>query len=513
MGTEKDFLGIKNGERCYHSTARMHHLKAWKMTNFTLEDIEHSRPLDVHRWSDFTAINNLINRMFVQYFQVYFHRTDAKARAKKHVKVLIIDLFVLTTEDVYKSIGLPMSPKSYQTGSRFRSLHVKSLMINIVDMAETAGLIEVWRGKEGMSRVSRIRPTKQLLSIFKKANLKKFQRQLAQTTKPLILLRSTDKKLSFQPHELPLSNEDNLQLSRSALILKEYNALLEKTFVDIPDLNSPRITTSREGKQTSYAVVTQSSKTVYRVFNDLSIESGGRFYGPFWQQLPKEIRARIYINDEPTVEIDYSGIHINLIYHCLNIDQKAPTGDPYEIQLPQLGINKPKLRRMAKQLMLIAINAQDLKTALQAFRAWLVTQKDLGENLPNLTNKTLKLIIDALRKKHKSIEQYFFTGLAKSLMTIDSLILEELIKVCTSRNIPILTVHDSVIVQLRYAEALDQLMKETYKLVTKKGDIKTDILPIKRGLGSIETGATKKRTKRYLKEQRLHNLLYNGQVT
>ena len=79
--------------------------------------------------------------------------------------------------------------------------------------------------------------------------------------------------------------------------------------------------------------------------------------------------------------------------------------------------------------------------------------------------------------------------------------------------IPILTVHDSVIVQLRYAGALDQLMKETYKLVTKKGDIKTDILPIKGGLGSIETGATKKRTKRYLKEQRLHNLLYNGHVT
>ena len=98
-------------------------------------------------------------------------------------------------------------------------------------------------------------------------------------------------------------------------------------------------------------------------------------------------------------------------------------------------------------------------------------------------------------------------------MTIDSLILEELIRVCTSRNIPILTIHDSVIVQLRYAEALDRFMKETYKLVTKKGDIKTDILPIKRGLGSIETGATKKRTKRYLKEQRRHNLLYNGQVT
>ena len=152
-------------------------------------------------------------------------------------------------------------------------------------------------------------------------------------------------------------------------------------------------------------------------------------------------------------------------------------------------------------------------SAFQAFRAWLVTQKDLGENLPDLTNKTLKLIIETLREKHKSIEQYFFTGLAKSLMTIDSLILEELIRVCTSRNIPILTVHDSVIVQLRYAEALDRFMKETYKLVTKKGDIKTDILPIKRGLGSIETGATKKRTKRYLKEQRLHNLLYNGHVT
>ena len=49
----------------------------------------------------------------------------------------------------------------------------------------------------------------------------------------------------------------------------------------------------------------------YRIFNDSSFERGGRFYGPWWVTLNKDIRRRITLNDEKTEELDYSTISVS----------------------------------------------------------------------------------------------------------------------------------------------------------------------------------------------------------
>ena len=59
---------------------------------------------------------------------------------------------------------------------------------------------------------------------------------------------------------------------------------------------------------------------VRRVFNRSSFDHGGRFYGAWWQACPKVWRREIFINDAPTIEQDYSSLHIALLYSRRGVD-------------------------------------------------------------------------------------------------------------------------------------------------------------------------------------------------
>lgn len=74
------------------------------------------------------------------------------------------------------------------------------------------------------------------------------------------------------------------------------------------------------------AAVSLSKRTLYRVFNDEGLTSGGRFYGAWWQNIPSEYRPHITINGKPMVEYDYSGLHPAILYAERGL---AVPEDPY----------------------------------------------------------------------------------------------------------------------------------------------------------------------------------------
>jgi hypothetical protein len=55
------------------------------------------------------------------------------------------------------------------------------------------------------------------------------------------------------------------------------------------------------------------SHKVYRLFNN-SFSQGGRHYGLWIQNIPKNRRAEIILNGEATVEKDYTNLHPRLLY-------------------------------------------------------------------------------------------------------------------------------------------------------------------------------------------------------
>ena len=104
------------------------------------------------------------------------------------------------------------------------------------------------------------------------------------------------------------------------LAVQQYNKLLEKTFIDIQSVDKPaRIelpqgTRRRRTNRRVFVNITHHDKFVRRIFNNKSFSDGGRFYGGWWQRIDSKFRKDIRLNNSPTVEIDYSALHVILAY-------------------------------------------------------------------------------------------------------------------------------------------------------------------------------------------------------
>lgn len=185
-------------------------------------------------------------------------------------------------------------------------------------------------------------------------------------------------------------------------------------------------------------------------------EHGGRFYahGMFdmvdYQQLSKEKRSTIKINGENTAEVDYSCLHLSLMYaKCgkqLTKDAYAWTSD----------------RTLAKKITIICLNNKTYAGAIKACKRWL---EDYCYDTRYC--KTSSYICDMLRYHADIKERFFKKGFdALTMQHTDSVIMERVLKSLHKRNIPALPVHDSVIVPVKYHDTAIRIMKEQYKQVT-----------------------------------------------
>ena len=185
-------------------------------------------------------------------------------------------------------------------------------------------------------------------------------------------------------------------------------------------------------------------------------EHGGRFYahGMFdmvdYQQLSKEKRSTIKINGENTAEVDYSCLHLSLMYAKCG---KQLTKDAYAWC---------KSREIAKKITIICLNNNTYAGAIKACKHWL---EEHGYD--TLYCKTSGYICDMLRYHAEIRERFFKKGFdALTMQHTDSVIMEKVLKSLHKRNIPALPVHDSVIVPAKYRNTAIRIMKEQYKQVT-----------------------------------------------
>ena len=188
-----------------------------------------------------------------------------------------------------------------------------------------------------------------------------------------------------------------------AKVVRAYNDLLAKTFIDIPDMNKSMLEIKEKNSdRTRYVNITHHGNFTHRVFNNSSWDQGGRFYGGFWQQIDGILRSRIYINDKPTVEIDFSGLHVILAYTRIGEDYWGMTDeDPYNI--PIEGIEYPDhARDVVKQLTLLAFNASDESSLFKAFRSEF-DYKNYSVRY-SFPDEKLSEILQSIKDKHSLIK-------------------------------------------------------------------------------------------------------------
>lgn len=301
-----------------------------------------SRPLDVHRWSDYSEVNKFVNSIFEKYFK--WQNPDL---IKKHIKVVLLDLYVAWNEHPDMKIGVHMNRNAYKAKSRYNALNISHKIINVVKQLREIGFINLTNGfydpTGHLSRVTRIWPTNELMNKFKRAKFT-YNHIDHFADQEVIILRDSNKK--------DLDYNDNAEIVRMRNILNGYNNLLKQTFIDIPELDIPIIDANDK-----YIPVSSNECFVRRIFNNASWKNGGRFYGGWWQRVPSFFRSKIYLNNEGTIEDDYRSLHPNLLYANKGLDYiKLKRGDAYDINVPHIN-DKDDKRKLVKRLMLIAINA------------------------------------------------------------------------------------------------------------------------------------------------------------
>ena len=256
---------------------------------------------------------------------------------------------------------------------------------------------------------------------------------------------------------------DTSKTKRMRSVLLDYIKILEQTHIDIYDLETPVLIIG-DGKKKMRLQINQQDKKVRRIFNNSRWDQGGRFYGGWWQRCPKDYRKKIKFDGIMTAEIDFSGLHIVILYAQEGINYWAEVNeDPYELH----GINDidpdVDLRAAAKLLLLTAINSDDTKKTFKAFRS----QSATGSPEKKMTDGQLSAMLHQLAQKHEPIAHKLASGAGIDLMYVDSQITEKLIEKFTYvYKCPILTVHDSYIVPFGYDHFLYQEMQAAFEEVT-----------------------------------------------
>lgn len=232
---------------------------------------------------------------------------------------------------------------------------------------------------------------------------------------------------------------------------------------------------------------------LYAVYTD-DFDHGGRLYTGKGGHLnlSKQERRTIRLNGHKTVELDYGGLHIRMLYHLAGADYPL-NSDPYAAVIEALGkdargvfAEHPDIRDDLKVMLLALVNGKGsekqaiARAERRLFESWhdASADREEEEKLESEARRKrwraagLKVakVVRAFSKAHEPIKDKFSTGRGLRLQNIDATIARWIMfemmlpKDCC---IPCLPVHDSFITFAEYKTKLRDVMTETYTLVMR----------------------------------------------
>ena len=110
--------------------------------------------------------------------------------------------------------------------------------------------------------------------------------------------------------------------------------------------------------QGAYSSIQLQNVQLTRIFSRGSMELGGRFYRGWWQSIPSKHRPHIRIDGKKTIEVDYSGMCLRILY-ALAKQQMSLEEDPDEIGIEHWQVIGYKRRRNIKNIINALINDED----------------------------------------------------------------------------------------------------------------------------------------------------------
>jgi hypothetical protein len=387
-------------------------------------------------------------------------------RHTEHLGQILINLLKCHSIDPDMCVAYHRNSARYNNQKRYNSIEISyASTIKIVDALISLGYIEYKKGRynrdKGEGKISRMRATPKLIDLLT------FNYKM--DTSEICLCNDEETIILKDESKLIINYTDQKQTREMRKKLKIINDNIAGTYIGlcVPDNTLAEINRELRLKQDENdedfrSVIDLTKSRLRRIFNNGSFEEGGRLYNGWWQSVPSKYRRYIRIDNIETVEVDYSGYHINLLYAMEGLP--LPTEDVYSLN----GIPEES-RNMLKVVLQILLNAGTEQKALRKIKEEFPRKKHPGVfTNENITHES---IIRAFKQKHEAISKYFGSGYGVELQFIDSQIAEEILLALAEKGIVALPIHDSFIVQKEHKKALEDIMEEVvfkrYKKVFK----------------------------------------------
>ncbi len=309
--------------------------------------------------------------------------------------------------------------------------------------------------------------------------------------------RSKEENESAIKHFVDLDNAPTGgKIKRINTPLKKYNKLLKESAYSLMPLNQIEeenlLTNDLKEKYKKFDSFDFEDKLrVNRQYADFNLNTYGRLHGGFWQNMPSDLRSFIYINNYQTVELDYSSMQPNILFSLVGA---KPLYDdvyrvhPYDETIEEFREDLPRFnRQLIKDCFMLLINSKDPKNRfISNILARL--RKEMEYAIEYWMDEDDNIKLEELYNRHAEwqspeFRQSLFISLQKSwepiwdilgtdynwrqLTKLDSDIAFKVIKNLTNLGIPVLSVHDSFIVQGNKVDILYDAMCGAYKEVVE----------------------------------------------
>ena len=426
------------------------------------EELKNSRDIFARRAGNYPEAQAALDFFYEEIKVEYkIKRADHEKDYRHHIRVFVLDIFYANQIDPVLYITFSRDKNAYRPGTKYHRMRLSErISTNVVDYLRFNEYIEYVPGfydrATGISRLPKFRATEKFRSLLQDD----FKVEIGMyiwdwdDTKPTVDLRDEDKKpLPYEKTEVTIRMEEDLKLINRTL--EKYPILLHITDEEY------WLMTTKMKRDANKGVADFTRKFVKRVFNNGSWTQGGRFYGGWWQNIPRECRQFIRIGDKDVVECDYSGLHINILYAMEK--EVVPPGDVYSI--PEYPTKSKVFRDFVKQLLLTIVNCDDRDSARQAIHDAVHHKKTLKlpEEIPSTKGDDIFPLLEAFSKRHHRIKKDFCSGKGIDLQYKDSVLAEQVMVHFSQMGYPILPMHDSFILHHGLEEELKDCMNSAFR--------------------------------------------------
>jgi hypothetical protein len=319
------------------------------------EDKKHEKALELgnscsltkYKASKYPEVDSAIDHLFeemIETYEIRLIRKSSEEKLRHHIQFFVLNLYKVYHRDPAKVIAYARDSKWYSDKKRrnrkrkfklsFRySVQNPPIGKPVISFLDSQGYIETFgfqndRTGKGQSYTSRMRATEKLIDLIEtqyeiseqmvEEDYSGDELVLVKGLKPkptyrYVMVDGKRRKQKVQRKRKVCKTPNKPIVRQMRSNLESINVLMDKADIRVV-ITDQELEAINDKRAKDYLdPITRPAdftrKRLHRSFLDRRLDRGGRFYGPWYQNSPKEFRQYITIDDAPTLELDYSALH------------------------------------------------------------------------------------------------------------------------------------------------------------------------------------------------------------